>query len=449
MKHPLVLALALSPACKSIEYDVIPEEPPHILLVVLDDVNVNSLGLYMDTDGDGVPDDDRSYADTPTLDALCQGGVMFEEAWSAPVGAPTRASMLTGRYGHRTGIGGVLEDNQSLSVNESTLPQLLDSAGSGYNHAQFGRWGLGTEGLGDASAPNTMGWSHFAGSLDALVDVAVWERTVDGVTETVTGYPATVTVDDALAWFGQQPRDVPWFSWLAFNAPRAPHHLPPAALHSLDLTGAAEDIQDNPEPYYRAALEAVDTELGRLLGELDGLGMQERVVIVVGDNGTPNEAVVTPYPPRRAKGTLYQGGVHVPLCIAGAGVEGPGRRSGALVHTADLFGAVLQLAGVSLGEQLPEELQFDSVSLLPLLVDDELDGLRTHLYTEHFGPSAGAAAGAAMRDDLYKLIQFEDGVEELFLVAGDDRERVDLIENGQLTDDAEVAYWTMKGMLEE
>ena len=88
---------------------------PHIVIVIADDFGIDVFGPYGDADGDGLPDDGRRYPRTENLTALCQAGMRFESAWSAPC-SPTRAAILTGRYGFRTGIGAALPRGEGISV---------------------------------------------------------------------------------------------------------------------------------------------------------------------------------------------------------------------------------------------------------------------------------------------------------------------------------------------
>ena len=186
-----------------------------------------------------------------------------------------------------------------------------------------------------------MGVTHYAGLLGGMQDDYFnWTLTENGATSTVTEYSTTFFTDSAINWIGQQKS--PWFLWLAYTAPHTPFHLPPNAIHSSVLSGTDADINANPRDYYFAALEALDTEIGRLLGTVD---RTNAVIIFIGDDGTPRRVVQAPYTLARSKGTLYQGGIHVPMIVSGAGVTRAGQREGALINTTDLFATVADLAG--------------------------------------------------------------------------------------------------------
>lgn len=429
---PLLLACASADKA-ALDTDTDTGPARHVLLVILDDAGVDTVRAY----GDG---GDQPYAQMPTLQSVCREGTLFERAWSAPSCSPTRAAMLTGRHGRRHGVGAAIRDNSTyLPLDEQTLPELL----SGIPSANIGKWHLGTvDALGGALAPNTHGWPHFAGHLDgALEAYDGWERTADGSTERVTDYATTRSVDDAIAWLSAQDAAAPWLVWLAFAAPHTPLHVPPEDLHQQDgLVDDEDAITEDPGPYFRASLEALDAELARLLAWAKDNGHGPLDVIIIGDNGTPRQTISAPYSPRHAKNTLYEGGVHVPLCIQGPDVR-RGQRSDALVHAVDIFPTIAELFGATPAAEI------DGRSLVPLL-DGSAASVRDWNYTEHFGAfQADARDGSAARGDRFKLIRAE-GVEELYDLDADPNEQDDLL-LAPLSEEAQAAYEVLRGHLLE
>jgi arylsulfatase A-like enzyme len=156
-------------------------------------------------------------------------------------------------------------------------------------------------------------------------------------------------------------------------------------------------------------LEALDSELDRLLSSLSPEQRKNTVIIFVGDNGTPAEAVQLPYIRYRAKSTLFEGGIHVPLIVAGAGVTRQGQRESALINTTDLFATIADLAGTGVKRS------GDSISFKHLLVD-EPGPKRSFIYAElHNTLSDKYNNGWTIRDNRYKLIEFEDASRQLRL----------------------------------
>jgi len=308
----------------------------NVLVIVADDVGVDMVNAYAEgTDADGL-------ADTSTIDSLCQDGVLFRNVWSTPYCSPTRSTVQTGRYTLRTGIKYVTTAlGNQLSLCEKTIPEVLDSLPvPSHDHAAIGKWHLGNSLNGGDLAPNDAGYGHYVGSLPCCVpDYFEWNKTENGVT--TPGYPVYATfdaVDEAVEWIEGQTR--PWFVWLAFNAPHFPYQRPPdldpngAPLHNVPLPvpspgdicattalpGGAVCPMGSRQPCYKAALEALDNEIGRFLAELEAFDstlLDETTIIFLGDNGTPTEASVCPFRTSHSKGTLYEGGINVPLCING------------------------------------------------------------------------------------------------------------------------------------
>ena len=109
------------------------------------------------------------------------------------------------------------------------------------------------------------------------------------MTDGMTGYATSNVVDDAAAWLNGRDGETPWFLWVAFNAPHTPFHLPPLELLHSDAAQLDPyvDPDTNPHAYYKAMIEALDTEIGRLLSALEPGQRDYTYVIFMGDNGTP------------------------------------------------------------------------------------------------------------------------------------------------------------------
>ncbi|MFT4627329.1 MAG: arylsulfatase B [Myxococcota bacterium] len=375
--------------------------PPNVLLVVLDDVGVDKLATYAAP----VP------PPTPTLDALAAGGVRFANAWSYAVCTPSRAALLTGRYGRRTGTSDHIitaRDSHSLSLDEVTLPELLAHAPDPWATALLGKWHLtGVHEPEDLLHPLAQGFDHYAGHMenlsvvyDAPGEAATagyfrWQKNTDGVHAFTDLYATTDTVEDVLAWVADAPE--PWFVTASFAAPHSPYHVPPARFGLTPEPGAELAWM------YDAMLTVADAELGRLL---DGLGEQRErtLVIALGDNGTPWEGVRPPHDPARAKSTVAEGGIHVPLIVSGPGIA-PGV-SEALVHLVDVWPTLAEVAEVDLSA-VPTAGPVDGRSLWPQLRDPATPG-REFAYTERLSPNGGPPYNRdirVIRDARYKLVQ--------------------------------------------
>ena len=219
---------------------------------------------------------------------------------------------------------------------------------------------------------------------------------------------------------------------MAYNAAHTPFHLPSLDLHSQgNLPTDSASIADNPLPYYIAMIESIDTEMGRLFDNIPPNELANTVVIFVGDNGAPNQVVETPYVSGRAKGSLFQGGVHVPMVISGAGVTRINEREDALISFSDFFSTIVELTGTPL-PQINDSYSFSS------LLTSQGDGQRDCIYTEV--ASGGNSDGWASRDATYKYINFENGGQRFYNLIDDPYETDNLLPIATLSTNELVAY---------
>lgn len=391
------------------------------LLILADDVGVDAIGIYRRS---------ATPPPTPHIDALARNGVLFRNAYTNPICSPTRAAIHTGRYCFRTGVGAVVSygGGRELQLAEFTLPEAL--AAGGYAHALIGKWHLGDARNGGDRGPNLAGWSHFAGHMWNIKSPETyyrWRKVVNGSAVTSTAYATTDNVNDAITWIGKQRK--PWVCGLFFNAAHAPFHAPPASLHTYQLAGKSPSKQ--PIPFYKAMVQAMDTELGRLFRTLGSTTMQKTNVIFIGDNGTPGRVSEAPFTSGHAKTTLYEGGVHVPLIIQGPAVTAPGREVAALVESVDLFPTVLALSGIDTDKTVPRGIPLDGVSLVPYLANATQKPLKQYAYAERFLATNGSHMkdGFCIRNDRYKWIRWDRTAKESFFdLQNDPFETVDLLQ---------------------
>ncbi|MEZ5031923.1 MAG: sulfatase-like hydrolase/transferase [Saprospiraceae bacterium] len=411
----LLLTLVLAFSCnkdKELDGDPTSNTRPNILLIIADDLGLDATPGY--PIGAIKPE-------MPRLNALAAAGITFDQVWSFPVCSPTRASILTGRYGYRTGVLNA-EEASTIHLTETTLQTRIDeSTNQAYSHAIIGKWHLSN---GEPTRPTDMGVGYYAGLLGGGVqDYFTWPLTQDGQTAQYAGYITTKITDLAIDWIDQQTQ--PWFAWVAYTAPHTPFHLPPDSLHSQGpLPTDQASIDANPLPYYMAMIESVDAEMGRLMDHLSAEELANTIVIFIGDNGTPPQVLQAPYTSGQGKGSLYQGGIHIPMIIAGKGVTRNNVRESGLVSTTDLFATIAELTGADLPAWE------DSYSFAPLL-SQATTSARTWNYSEVLN-STPMRSGYTIRNARYKLIQFDNGNQELYDLEVDPYEQDDLL-SGTLT----------------
>ncbi len=397
----------------------------NVLLIIADDVGIDTIGAYQSLEGS------TNVPSTPTINGLANAGITFKHVWSNPRCATTRATIQTGRYGHRTGV---VHYYETLPLDELTIPEALDADASiDVEHAVFGKWGLASP--VETKHAVQSGYDHFAGKPDCCIHGGYenWTRTeaefndtlptcdepkihsnencVEESTATEPVYATTRNVDDARDWINALHAADPnqhWFVVLTFNAAHEPHVPNPPGY-----TGGSD-----PKEVYRGIIEHMDAEIGRLLDPVTGIPTavyDETTIIFVGDNGPPAGQSDPPFRSNRAKPTLYETGINVPLIISGAAVEGSVRVAYDLVNTVDLFQTILDIFGVdpaALPPSFPppanEWRAFDSVSLEPILADPctpecTVTSPRTYAFAED------EHGGKAVRNaDGYKLTHHND-----------------------------------------
>ena len=391
--------------------DGMPDNPtpldssPNILLIIADDLGKDALEGF--EQGTITPS-------TPHIDGFRTSGLSFTNFWSYPTCSPTRASILTGKYGYRTGVKWAGDE---IDLSELSLQQYInDQSISKYATAIIGKWHL--SGSNTSVNPEVFGIDYYSGLVRGEAQSYYnWLLTEDTQSNFESEYTTTKFTDLAIDWISQQEK--PWFMWLAYNAPHTPFHVPPGEMHSQGDLPQYTDGMD-PMPYYIAAIEAMDFQIGRLIANLTSDELENTIIIFIGDNGSPNEVSQSPFTSSTTKGTLYQGGINVPMFISGNGVSRIGIDEN-LICSTDLFATISELAGVTVNEIN------DSKSFKKLLTKNET--IRNFQYAER---TNGLSEKWAISNGNYKLIEGINGSQELYNLNNDPYEQNNLM-NGSLS----------------
>ena len=414
----LIVTMCLS--CSDIDQTEPNEtDSPNILLIIADDLGKDAINGY--TEGNIKPN-------TPNIDAIRNNGLTFNNLWVYPTCTPTRASIITGKYGYRTGVKWASDE---LDPSEVTIQKYIsDETNNRYSSAIIGKWHL--SGTNTSLNPESFGIDYYSGLFRGAVnDYYQWQLTEDGVGAIQTDYITETFTDLSIDWVDEQSK--PWFLWLAYNAPHTPFHAPPTSMHSQGNLPEYEEGLD-PIPYYMAAIEAMDFQIGRLLSSMPDEKRDNTIVVFLGDNGTPNEAAQSPYSSSTAKGTLYQGGINVPMFISGKGVSRMGTDDN-LITSSDLFATMAEIAGVNTTEIN------DSKSFKTLL--SQITTIRNYQYSEM---DDGNNDAWSIRNNGFKLIVNLDGNEEMYDLVNDPYEQINLM-NGSLTTEESNANNELKNEL--
>jgi arylsulfatase A-like enzyme len=266
--------------------------------------------------------------------------------------------------------------------------------------------------------PETFGIDYYAGLIRGAVDdYYQWPLSEDGARSQNTEYITEVFTDLSIDWINQQSK--PWFMWLAYTAPHTPFHAPPSNMHSQGNLPTYSNGLD-PIPYYIAAIEAMDFQIGRLLDDIPEDERDNTIIIFIGDNGTPNQVAQSPYSSSNVKNTLYQGGINVPMFISGNSISRSGTDNN-LITSADLFATIAEITGSSTNEI------HDSKSFKSLFTQSTI--IRDYQYSELVD---GATDEWTIRNGEYKLIVNAVGIEEMYNLVSDPYENNNLL-NGTLS----------------
>jgi arylsulfatase A-like enzyme len=393
---------------------------PNVVFILADDLGWTDVACY----GSG-------YYETPNIDRLATQGMRFTQyCTNGPNCQPTRAALMTGRYGPRTGVYTVgtgargeekfrnlvpPENRTELPLSERTLAQALKAAG--YATGMFGKWHLGQQGeqhpakRGFDVAVETMG-KHFEFRTNP-------PQKVEG-----RPYLADWLADRAVG-FIESNREKPFFLYLPHFGVHSPHDAKPEyvpAFREKKPEGGHKD------PVYAAMIRSVDESVGRVMAKLDELKLAENTILIFSSDNGGVGGITDNSPLRGAKGMLYEGGFRVPFIIRWPGVVKPGTACAEAVASIDVFPTLLEAAG-------GKSAGVDGLSLLPLLRDPSASLGRDALYW-HFpgyleanvkqGTWRTTPAGAVRAGD-WKLHEFfETGKLELYNLKDDPGERNDL-----------------------
>jgi arylsulfatase A len=410
---------------------------PNVVLILADDLGWSDLGCY-----------GSDLHETPNLDRLAQEGVRFTRAYAMPVCSPTRASILTGRHAARLhltiwreGALGAPTDQRllpppaiaDLPSSEVTLAEMLK--GAGYLTFHVGKWHLGDA----AHSPETQGFDLNIGGTHWGAPATYFYpfrgpsgnsgefRYVPGLLGKPGDYLDDRLTDEALrliAEAGQRP----FFLNLSFHSPHTPIECKPQLIeHYRSKLKPAFRHQN---PGYAAMVQTVDDNVGRVLAALDQAGLADRTLVVfASDNGgyvnTNRGLQVTDNRPLRSgKGSLYEGGIRVPLIVRLPGLTARGETCDEPVLCTDFFPTVGELCAA--GRMQPAGL-LDGLSLVPLFKQPRSHLQRDALFFHypHYYPTTTPVS--AVRAGDWKLIEyFEDNHVELYSLCDDPGERHDL-----------------------
>ncbi len=389
---------------------------PNIILIITDDQGYGDLSCH------GNP-----ILKTPNIDKLYARSVRFTDFHVSPTCAPTRAALLTGRHEFRSGITHTINERERMSRAETTIAQLLRLVG--YVTGIFGKWHLGDEA---GYQPDQRGFDEvfihgaggigqtYPGSCGDAPGNKYFDPTILHNRQFVKtkGYCTDVFFTQALQWIDAKRKDkAPFYVHISPNAPHGPLVCP-----EQDEKKYAGKVAPNVAKFF-GMISNIDDNVGKLLAKLQEWGLEENTIIIfMTDNGGTVGVVIFNAGMRGNKVTPYQGGTRVPFFVSWPGKLKGGADIPNLAAHLDVFPTLAELAGA----KIPDNIQLDGRSLVPLLENPGADWPDRFLFT-HVGRWAkGQAkrsqyANCAVRNNQFRMVSTGTGKEswELFDISKD------------------------------
>ena len=422
------------------------QAPMNVVLILADDMGWTGPGCY-----------GSDLHETPHIDGLAREGVRFTDAYTAsPVCTPTRASIMTGKHparlnmtiwseraivrrtdkGNRKLAPPITEAH--LALEYETIAEILRK--SGYRTVHVGKWHLG----GARQYPETQGFEVNIGGTLWGAPSTYWypyqrvRKTGSGelelryVPHLEFGEKGEYLTDrltaEAIAAL-EQVRDEPFFLHMAYHSPHTPIEGKPALVEYYERK--RREGMNHHNARYAAMVHSLDENVGRLLEKLEEWQVADRtLVIFYSDNGgftevRDAEQVTSNAPLRSGKGSLYEGGIRVPLIFKCPGLIPAGGVCPAPVTSTDLFPTILDLLGLQ--GALPDAVEQDGLSLAGLLADPHASLDRDTLYFHYPHYYFNTTPVSALRHKNWKFLEYyEDGRRELYDLAQDRGETNDL-----------------------
>ncbi len=366
---------------------------PNVIIFLADDLGYGDLGIY------GNPD-----LKTPHLDRLGDEGIRFTQHYSgSPLCAPARASLLTGRYNHRTGALSV-ESNRGLdriALRETTIADVFKNAG--YATGMIGKWHNGLHDM--RYHPNNRGFDQFYGFLNGGMDYWDWIVEYNGQPERTNGHYLTDVFTDQAMQFIQRHKTERFFLYVAYNAPHSPLQAPQEDIQPYLETGKYNPAVST----LYGMIQRMDMGIGQILDVLEQQGLADNtIVLFTSDNGPwlgndkldgeTHSMMRFNGPFRGMKQDVLEGGIRVPALLRWNDGLPSGKEYHDMVHFTDWLPTLSQACAI------PYQTQFALDGLDQLAsFQGETDQTPTQRFWQFNRYDPIMHCNAAMRDGNWKL----------------------------------------------
>lgn len=366
-------------------------QQPNVLLIMTDDQGWGDVRSH-----------GNDQIDTPNHDRIASEGARFDRFFVSPVCAPTRASLLTGRYHLRGGVHNVTRGEETMRASEVTLAEVFKA--NGYATGAFGKWHNGAH---YPQHPLGQGFDEFLGFCAGHWNL-YFDTPLEHNGEPVKGKGFIIDhLTDATMDFIRKNRSQPWFAFVPYNTPHSPFQVPEKYFKKHKDRGLDDELA-----CVYGMVENIDDNLGRLLKLLTDLRLANNtIVIFLTDNGANTDRYNDGMKGR--KGSLHEGGSRVPFFLRWPGHIKPGTVVKPIAMHIDVLPTLVELCGLKKVQTPP----LDGRSLVPLLKGDPTDWPQRTLFTQ-WGGNLEKVNRGAVRTDRWRLVK-ERGDWELYDMPAD------------------------------
>ena len=406
MKRFLLIVFIVFNSCIS----PIENKKPNVIIIMTDDQGFGDLGINKNPN-----------IITPNIDQFASESVRFDNFFVSPVCAPTRASLMTGRYSLRTGVRDTYNGGAIMSNTETTIAEILKEAD--YSTGIFGKWHLGDN---YPFRPSEQGFDesiiHLAGGIGQVGDFTNYYKGNTSYFDPILwknnkknqydGYCSDIFAENAVK-FIEKNKNKPFFCYLSFNAPHTPLQVPKKYYdmykdldpevgfmdESLASKMSEKDKEDARRIY--GMVTNVDDNVGKVLNKLTELGIEEETIIIfMTDNGPQQFRYNSNM--KGLKGTVYNGGTRVPFYIKYAEKFKNSKVISRMSAHIDILPTILELCNL----KIPSDRKIDGQSLVPLINSKPFND--RHLFSYWTRRFPEKYINMSIQNDNYKLVGNND-----------------------------------------
>ena len=406
MKRFLLIVFIVFNSCIS----PIENKKPNVIIIITDDQGFGDLGINKNPN-----------IITPNIDQFASESVRFDNFFVSPVCAPTRASLMTGRYSLRTGVRDTYNGGAIMSNTETTIAEILKEAD--YSTGIFGKWHLGDN---YPFRPSEQGFDesiiHLAGGIGQVGDFTNYYKGNTSYFDPILwknnkknqydGYCSDIFAENAVK-FIEKNKNKPFFCYLSFNAPHTPLQVPKKYYNmykdldpelgfndeSLASKMSEKDKEDARRIY--GMVTNIDDNVGKVLNKLTELGIEEETIIIfMTDNGPQQFRYNSNM--KGLKGTVYNGGTRVPFYIKYAEKFKNSKVISRMSAHIDILPTILELCNL----KIPSDRKIDGQSLVPLINSKPFND--RHLFSYWTRRFPEKYINMSIQNDNYKLVGNND-----------------------------------------